>query len=151
MRKILLRISLISIGLSGLYFGGALTYPVGTMAQPGPGLYPLFVGSLLIIASVGVFTTTLLEPSTKPMEFPRGRDLWRLLSITAVMIVYAVALPIIGHLLAAAIVSFGVLQAMGLRSWYLKIGLTVFLSLGSFYLFDILLKVPLPRGVFLHW
>jgi putative tricarboxylic transport membrane protein len=150
MQKILLKISIISIGLSVSYFAGALSYSIGTLAQPGPGLYPLLVGVLLILASVGVFTSTLLRPSIKSIEFPKGRGLWQLLFITAVMIVYAVALPYIGHLLAAAIVVFGVLQAMGLRQWYLKIGLTVALSLGSFYLFDILLKVPLPRGWLLN-
>lgn len=150
MQKILLRVGIISIGLSVSYFAGALSYSVGTLAQPGPGLYPLFVGALLILASVGVFVSTLLRPSVKSIEFPEGRGIRQLLSITAVMIVYGVALPYTGHLLAAAIVVFGVLQAMGLRRWYIKIGLTVALSLGSFYLFDILLKVPLPRGVLLY-
>lgn len=150
MQKILLSIGIISIGLSVAYFAGALSYSAGTLAQPGPGLYPLFVGALLILASVGVFVNTLLRPSIKSIEVPRGRGLLQLLSVTAVMIVYAVTLPYLGHLLAAAIVVFGVLQALGLRQWYLKIGLTVALSFGSFYLFDILLKVPLPRGILLN-
>jgi hypothetical protein len=30
----------------------------------------------------------------------------------------------------------------------MKIGFTIAIALGSYYLFDVLLQVPLPRGIF---
>ena len=44
-------------GLIGLAFGllysfGASTYKVGTLATPGPGLYPVFVGAIIVLSSL---------------------------------------------------------------------------------------------------
>ena len=136
----------IALTLSIFYFIGALGYPMGTMEQPGPGRYPLFVGALLIIASIGSLVTNLLKPVKGELQLPKGRDLGRVLAVIAGTVAYAVLLPYAGHLVASVVTVFVVLQAMGLSPWPLRIGFTVLIALGSYCLFDMILNVPLPKG-----
>jgi hypothetical protein len=146
MRRALLTADAAALVLSVLYFAGALGYPRGTMDQPGPGLYPLFVGALLVAASIGSIVTDLVRPARGELELPEGRDLGRILAVLGGAAAYVLLLPFAGHLLSSMLVVFIVLHAMGLTSWPMKIGFTIALALGSYFLFDILLKVPLPRG-----
>ena len=148
MQRTLLGADITAILLSLLYLLGGLSYSMGTLDQPGPGLYPLFVGILLLIASVGSLVTHVMKPAKGNLEWPKGKDLWRVVVVTAGAISYVVFLPYLGHLLASMVAIFIVLHTMGLSSWPLKIGFTVAIALGSFYLFDVILNVPLPRGVF---
>ena len=54
--------------------------------------------------------------------------------------------PTAAAIIAAVVATFMALQALGGLRWPLKIGLAVAFGLGSYYLFDTLLGVPLPRG-----
>ena len=118
------------------------------MDQPGPGLYPLFVGTLLVIASIGSIVTDLVKPAQGEMEIPKGKTLGRGLMVLGGSAAYVLLLPYAGHLLSSIVLVFVVLHTMGLTSWPMKIGVTIAIALGSYYLFDILLMVPLPRGIF---
>ena len=147
MQRALLGVDIAALVLSVLYLAGALDYPMGTMDRPGPGRYPLFVGALLIIASIGSLVTDLLKPAKGELKLPRGSDLGRVVAVIAGTAAYVVLLPYAGHLLASVVTVFVVLQTMGLSSWPFKIGFTVAIALGSYYLFDVILNVPLPKGV----
>ena len=146
MRRTLLSVDSVALILSSLYLWGALGYRRGTMDQPGPGLYPLFVGVLLVVASIGSIVTDLVNPAQGELEIPKGKDLGRMLTVLGAAAAYVLLLPYAGHLLSAIMLIFIVLHAMGLTSWPMKIGFTIGLALGSYYLFDILLMVPLPKG-----
>jgi len=148
MQRVLLGVDIAALLLSVLYLIGAIGYPRGTMDQPGPGIYTLFVGSLLIIASIGSIVTDLLKPAQDKLVLPKGRGLGRVLIVTGASVTYVLLLPYAGHLLSAIMLVFFVLHTMGLTSWPMKIGFTIAIALGSYYLFDILLMVPLPRGIF---
>jgi putative tricarboxylic transport membrane protein len=148
MQRVLLGVDIAALLLSVLYLIGAIGYPRGTMDQPGPGIYTLFVGSLLVIASIGSIVTDLLKPPQGKLILPKGRELGRVLIVTGASVAYVLLLPYAGHLLSAIMLVFFVLHTMGLTSWPMKIGFTIAIALGSYYLFDILLMVPLPRGIF---
>ena len=147
MQRALLGVNIIAMVLSILYLVGALGYPMGTAEQPGPGRYPLLVGILLIIASVGNLVYNLLKPATGKLELPVGKDLGRVLAVTGGTGAYIILLPYAGHLLASFVMVFVALQTMGLSSWPMKVGFTIAMALGSYYLFDVILMVPLPRGI----
>ena len=146
MQKTLLGVDIAALVLSFLYLWGALGYSRGTINQPGPGLYPLFVGVLLVVASIGSIVTDFVKPAQSELEIPKGKDLVRVLTVLGGAVAYGLLLPYAGHLLSSMLTIFVVLHAMKLSSWSLKIGVTILIALGSYYLFDILLRVPLPRG-----
>jgi putative tricarboxylic transport membrane protein len=144
---VLLVVDAIAFALSIIYFATALGYPMGTLAQPGPGRFPVIVGALLIIASIGSFFGDWLKPTPGEVSLPKGKELGRVIAIIAGAIAYVIILPYVGHVLSSMVLVFVVLQSMGLSSWLSKIGITIAVALGSYYLFDVLLQVPLPKGI----
>jgi putative tricarboxylic transport membrane protein len=146
MQRTLLSVNFVALILSSLYLWSALDYPRGTMGQPGPGLYPLGVGVFLVIASIGSIVANLLKPDRGKMEIAKGKDLGRMLTVLGAGVTYVLLLPYAGHVLSSILLVFLVLHAMRLRSWPMKIGFTILMALGSYYVFDVLLMVPLPRG-----
>ena len=147
MRRALLGMDVAALLLGVLYLWVAFGYDRGTLDQPGPGFYPQFVGTLLVIASICSMVTHLLRPAQRKLVLPKGRDLGRVLSVMAGTVAYVILLNYAGHLLSSILVVFIVLHTMGMTSWPMKIGLTIAIALGSYYLFDVVLKVSLPRGI----
>ena len=144
-RKITI-LTCLSIGVVYLLMG--LRYPVGTTANPGPGLYPLFVGGLLLVSSVAggleVFRANARQRESTPLW---GKHAWRLVTIVLTMSVYIIILPYAGHMFGGIIVTFAALQVVGGIKWYTKLILTLLIPVGSFLLFDTILGVSLPKGI----
>lgn len=133
--------------VSVLYLVEGIRYPWGTAAQPGPAVYLLPVGLLLLIGSLGVGIEALLQKPTEVVQWPDARGTRRVLAILAAVAAYMLLLPNLGHPLSGALVVLVVLQVMRLPNWPLKIGLALLVGLGSYYVFAVLLGVPLPRGM----
>jgi len=150
MRRALLGTSIVASLLAVAYLAEAMRYPRGTMAQPGPGLFPLAVGVLLLIVAVGSGLEVWLDGTSGDMGWPRGSDALRVLAVLATSLGYVVLLPYVGHPVAATLVTLAVLQVMHVRGWVLKVGLSLGLGLGSYYLFAVVLGVPLPAGIWVH-
>lgn len=146
MRRGRLTVSLLGVLLSLGYLAEALNYPLGTMAQPGPASYPLVIGALLLGASLSIGLEAYRSSSAEPAPWPLGADRRRLAAMTAASAGYVLALPLLGHLLSGTLIALVVLQVMGLPRWPLKIALALALGVGSYYLFAVVLGVPLPAG-----
>ena len=122
----------------------ASSYPMGSMAQPGAGVFPLFVGALLLLSSIGIGLEVRSKPALNKLEWPKERGGWRLLTLLGGIVAFIILLRYIGYLPASAVLTLLALHAMEMRSWLLKIGITLAFSLASYFLFAILLGVPLP-------
>lgn len=129
-----------------LYLAEARRYPWGTLAQPGPGVFPFLVGALLLAGAVGTALEAMLRRARSEIEWPRGPAGWRVLTLVVLTCGYILLLPYLGHPIAGSLVTFGVLQIMGLPRWWLRAGLAVAVAVASHYLFAGLLGVPLPAG-----
>lgn len=147
MRRALLFLSSITGVLSLIYLGVALTYPVGSLAKPGPGVFPLFVAILILMGSVGTFGSRRDGPAEEEVRWPDKRGWVRIAAVTAACLAYVIALTSLGHLLASTVVTFAVLHVMRMRSWALKVGLAVMMGLVSYLFFATFLGVPLPQGI----
>ena len=132
-----------------LYLAATWRYPLGSARQPGPGLYPLLVAALLLVASVGTAWEAKSVPAGTGLEWPTRAGRWRIAAILAAILGYILLLPNLGHPVASGATTLLSLQALGGLRWATKIILAVVLGLGSYYLFNTLLGVPLPRGRFL--
>lgn len=145
------RTIIVAAGLIGLlavgYLAEARRYSFGTAAQPGPALYPLLVGALLLVGCIGTALEAARGRLQGDVEWPIGGGCWRVAAIVASALGYVVLLPYLGHPVAGALLSLVVLQVMGLANWFLKVGVAVAVGLISFYLFATLLGTPLPAGI----
>ena len=60
-------------------------------------------------------------------------------------------LPVLGQPVCGTLLTLVVLQVMALHGWIFKIGVSLVVGLGSFYLFSVVLGVPLPAGRWWPW
>lgn len=132
--------------LSALYLLEGKRYSMGTPAEPGPGLFPLIVGGILLVGFVGTGIEALATAPGAKVGWPAGPGRRRVAAIALSCGAYALALPFIGQMIAASLLALAVLHVMALRSWLLKVVLAVGIGVGSYVLFGRVLGVPFPSG-----
>jgi putative tricarboxylic transport membrane protein len=132
--------------LGVLYLAATWRYPVGTLKQPGPGLYPLMVAGLLLLSAFATAWETR-SAGNAPVAWPQRAGWWRMGAILLAIIAYIVLLPKLGHLIASSVTAFISFQALGGLNWPAKVLLAIFLGVASYFLFNNLLGVPLPGRV----
>lgn len=149
MRHSLLLVAAIGTAVSVLYLATVPNYSLGTMAEPGPGLYPLVVGSLMLLGFLGVGLEAAWGRSNGGVDWPGRAGRFRIAAVLAACAFYVVSLPHLGHAVAGSLVALVVLQVMGVSSWRASIALALAMGLGSHLLFTVALGVPLPAGFWL--
>ncbi len=117
--------------------------PLGTHNQPGPGYFPLLLAILLII-----FGGTLIARGglTRAFRSLSWSEAPHAIAILACSVFATLFMERVGYRITMIIILGFLLGAMErIRLWQ-ALTLTLGLALGSFWLFDSLLRVPLPRG-----
>jgi putative tricarboxylic transport membrane protein len=132
-----------------LYLVGALLLPVGTLAAPKGGLFPLMVAAFLIAMSIALLADFLKgkRGAGERIEgFPEGKDRNRVLAVGVALVLYSVFLKPLGYLVSTVGLMGVIVHLLGLRGW-VKVALAAILTgVLSYYLFAVILEVPLPRG-----
>lgn len=122
---------------------GATEYSFGTSARPGPGYFPFGLGILLaILGGVVLFKALTLESEGGD---PIGDIAWRpLIVIVAAVAVFGVALPRLG--LACALPLLIMMSAVAGKEfrWRDVLISSVVLTVGSWALFILGLKLTIP-------
>jgi len=117
--------------------------PLGSHTQPGPGYFPLLLSILLIVLGALLIFQGGSAQALGALAWPEAPHALAILACSAFATLF---LEQIGYRISMGIILgflLGVLER--LRLWLVVI-LTLGLSLGTFWLFDSLLRVPLPRG-----
>jgi putative tricarboxylic transport membrane protein len=135
--------ALVLIGLVAIWESRA--FPLGTLHRPGPAYMPVLLAALLIVFGIAVFAMGRGARSLAAVGWPEWRHAAAIFGTCAFA---AWGLERLGYRLTMAVVVGLLLLGLERRSWALGLGLTVAMAWGSFYLFDTLLRVPLPRGPF---
>lgn len=135
------------LGLDVLYIAAALRYPLGSPSRPGAGFYPLLVGALIGLAALATAAEAYRAGPASRVNWPGRSGALRVLSIVAAALSYILLLPYTGHLGAAVPVTVVPLWVMGIRRWWQVAALSAFFTLGSYYLFAVILRVPFPAGI----
>lgn len=117
--------------------------PLGTHTQPGPGYFPLLLSMLLIVLGALLIFQGGSAQALRALAWPEAPHALAILACSAFATLF---LEQIGYRISMVIILgflLGVVER--LRLW-LVVTLTLGLPLGTFWLFDSLLRVPLPRG-----
>lgn len=119
--------------------------PLGSWRQPGPGYFPVLLAALLLILGALVWA---MGGSTPPVARVGWSEARHAVVILAVGAFICLGLERLGYrltMLAALVFLVRLVE----RKRLLAAAVFAFaLSFGSYYLFDTLLRVPLPRGPF---
>jgi hypothetical protein len=142
-------LALAVLAASGVYLANAWPLPMGTAARPGAGFFPLGVGVFGAAVALTWVVSALrrARAAAGGLAVPEeGRR--RVAATTGVLVGYCLLLPWMGYPLAAFLFVGLLLRWLG-ASWTAALASALAGALVSYYLFGVLLGVPLPRGVLL--
>jgi hypothetical protein len=120
-------------------------FPLGSLHRPGPAYMPVVLAIILITFGIAVFAMGARARGVVEV----GWHEWRhAVAIFGACAFAAWGLERLGYRLTMAAVLAFLILVLERKGWVLGLAVTVVMAWGSFYLFDTLLKVPLPRGPF---
>ena len=124
----------------------AYSWSLGIVGPAGPesGLFP-FIASLIVLG-VGIVLLLRPDPEAQDPDFPRGAGLWRILGVTAGLVVMAVGMPYLGFAVTSTITMIILLRTVEQSSWLNSITLALASTASVFWLFGQMLGMALPRG-----
>jgi hypothetical protein len=119
--------------------------PIGSLHNPGPGYSPIVLALILLAFGVAVYFSGSAAPPIRAVGWSEWRHAAAILGICAIS---AVALDRLGYRLTVALILGFLLGVLERKSVAVTVVYALVFALGTFYLFDTLLRVPLPRGPF---
>ena len=149
MRRALPLVFLSFILLGGAYLAASLSLSMGTVEQPGAGLFPVVVGVFILSLSFPGLLGSLKPGKASQVRdsvFPRGKDLRRIISMVLAVLLYALFLPYLGYGICSAFLMAAVLRLLGMKNWSKTAAAAALTALVSYLIFVSLLDIPLPRG-----
>ena len=120
-----------------------LRLPLGTLQNPGPAYVPVLLSLLLL--GFGILTVAAGAKAERfaDVSWSEWKHGAAILGVCAFM---ALALERLGFRLTIFVSLLALLGLLERQRWLLTLLFALGFSLGSFYLFATLLRVPLPRG-----
>jgi Tripartite tricarboxylate transporter TctB family len=134
---------LVLVGVLALW--EARLFPVGALARPGPGFLPTALS--LVLVALGALMVAR-GGAGEPLAAMRWGESGHALAILGVCALVGLALERLGWRLTVALALLVLFRVLERRGILFSVALTLLIALGSFWLFNTLLKVPLPRGPF---
>ena len=140
---------LLGVGIFYLFY--SLEYEAGALDDPGPGLFPRIIGLIIICTNVFLLVLSLRrqagESKSKPlMPLLKGKHLLSGGMIVGAVILYLLVLDEVGFLLASPLLVFFLAWVMGGARWMANLILGVVASAFLYWLFWVIMRVPIPRG-----
>lgn len=143
--------SLIWLTTSLVVIAGSAQYPFGAWSHPGPAFLPILCGAAMAALSLIVFLQSIWKAQGNRKEEKRTPFLtarWpRLVVALAILLVYAFLLDYLGYLVMTFVFMLFVLKIVEPTKWRIAILEAVLAAAGSYLLFEIMLKMVLPRGI----
>ncbi len=136
----------LSIGL--VICVGSIPYKLGLFSSPGSGFMPFLSGiTISLFAGVGFIQATAKKRKGKGWtSLMLG---WKRAGvILASLLAYSFLLAPIGFLLCTILFVAFLLRAFAPRGWLFAIGISLLTSVAAYAIFELWLKVQLPKGYF---
>ena len=134
-------LALVGLALSVVWEAHKL--PFGTLGNPGPGFTPTLLAVALAVFGILIVAVGGQSPPLGTLTWTEGKHAAAILGASAFT---ALTLERLGYRLTMLLVLVFLLGLVERKRPLTVAFLALFLSLGSFYLFSNLLRVPLPRG-----
>jgi putative tricarboxylic transport membrane protein len=119
--------------------------PLGSLRNPGPAYLPVLLALLLLAFAVAILALGARAPLVSQLGWSEWRTAMAILLVCAFD---ALALERLGYRISIAASLLFLIGVVERKSVVLAVLVSVGLAAGSFYLFEGLLRVPLPRGPF---
>ena len=137
---------LLLLVLGVLILGQSVRLSLGTLAEPGPGLFPGLLGlCLAALAALLVFRRTHSPTDADAAATPAGYR--RVVALAVGIVAYPALLEHAGFLLTTWGTMAFFFRTSGIRGWLKSGAFAAVVSAASYGLFDVLLGLRLPVGV----
>ena len=140
-------------GVFGFTFGALLSYAasrlgVGNAMHPGSGFIFFWSGLLMTLLSVTLFVQSARGLAGESREV--ALTSWaKIFFVLASLMLYAAFFESLGFVLSTFLLMTFLLRITEGNKWARIIGVAGAVALGSFAIFEIWLKIRLPKGIFL--
>jgi putative tricarboxylic transport membrane protein len=121
------------------------TLPFGTIRDPGAGAVPVLLALTLLVCSVTVVLGGAAAHPVATIPWTEWRHAVAILGACAFM---ALAFERLGYRLTILVTLLALVSLVEEKGWVVGTVFAVGFSLGSYYLFNTLLRVPMPQGPF---
>lgn len=135
--------------LAVVYLVANRQYALDTLATPGPGVFPLAVGLLMLgLAACQAVVAMRSGPGAAPVdrapEDAPARS--QVLALVAVLVAFAIAAGVIGFLTTSFALVLISSRLLGTRDWVRPTLLAAGVTAAAYMIFVAWLGVPLPKG-----
>jgi len=128
---------------SGIMFWESLSLDYYSEYGPGPGLLPLWVSGLIFVLSLIYLGIALKKEIILFSDvLPKGEGFINVMVCVGSLVLFMIIVPFAGFLISSTITLF-ILFKRGYR-WYWSLGLSASVAFIVFWIFGIVLQVPLP-------
>ncbi|GAA1180283.1 MULTISPECIES: tripartite tricarboxylate transporter TctB family protein [Nesterenkonia] len=140
----------IAVGLLGLaafcyYTWDAGSMPVGQMAMPGPGFFPLLIGAFGVLSSIIVIVDALFKLRQETtVLIPSGGTARRLGGLILLLTLFVLAIDVIGTYLGSILFCSLSIKLLSSHAWWRCVVYGTTMAVVCVFLFDTLLNVSLP-------
>ena len=117
--------------------------PLGTFHQPGPAFVPILLALLLLMFAVCLMLTSGGAPLLSSIRWTEWRHAVAIFAASAFSIF---AIERLGYRFTVLVVLIFLVKLVEKRGWFSSLLFAFAVSLGSFFLFYTVLRVPLPEG-----
>jgi putative tricarboxylic transport membrane protein len=133
---------LFSLVFSLVFLVTSLQYEYSSNLGPGPGLLPLWLSGLMTILSLFYIAESIKYPINFRDILPASPALKKIAVILFSLVLFVIIVDYIGFVISSAIFLF--LLFRGEFRWFTCLGLAVGVSILLYWIFIILLNIPLP-------
>jgi len=140
---------LVLLVISGFICWGALSLSYGRIHDPGPGFYPLWLGIILGAMAMGlILKTTWQREGAKALRAILSEKVrWeKVLFVLMALILYGFLMNFLGYLIVTFLLMAFLLRFIEPRPWKAVIGWTLIGAVGSYLVFEVWMKLRLPKG-----
>jgi len=145
----------IIVGIVIFLFGAvtavlSLRMPIGTFRIAGTGMFPLFLGILLMILSTAFILKIFFQDQKgqvkKEAPIESSESPIQLILFLGTMALATLFFNRLGYPLTSFLLMVALLRILGIKRWGLNILISVVTAVGSYFLFVKWLDIPMPKG-----
>lgn len=130
-------LSAVAVGIAAAL--GARDLGVGSLTDPGPGLWPLVVSAVLVITGAVV----AVRPGDDAEAI--GRDAWTVVGACLTLVAYTAVIRVVGFELPTIVLLAFWMRVFGGEPWRTTVAVSVGVTLAVHVVFIIALGVGLPH------
>ena len=136
-------------------FGGATAIlsskmEIGTFRKAGTGMFPLFLGILLMALSISFLLKIFFKnkkatnADESEVEAPEAKK--QLVLFLGALVLTALFFDKLGYPLTSFLLMLSLLRILGIKHWGINILISAVAAAGSYFLFVQGLNIPMPKG-----